>query len=355
MPSFLNFIFEFRSREEPHTQTSFCSEVSLSKKHPRQSFPSLSRSGFRTQHCFNLIGIERDDAAVPDDPNPWRIRQTAAYHSFDVATSRSIFIFLKGNDRIRQRLVTETEKYCRIQPDYPESVAGCFLANLRSHMLVFTWCLENWSEYIDHFEQKSARFTTVANYTDVTEATDDEPIKRKLEKHGTWNSIVSRQRTGTWNSSSPTLPASPISEKLAGFFRPRTDSNLSTPKSGAQNGPNGTSLPATTNPKGDVDLDREFSFEKLQSLRRMGVEIHKVMDILGQNHGVLGDISQHFHQLLAFPSFNEFVDLGEYEEEIADFFGGLESLRRAFQNLETRLRSLHLKVEKDAVLVCFNP
>lgn len=344
MPSFVNLVLEFKRREEPHTRTSFYSEVCLSRNRSRQPLPSLNRSGFRVQHCFNLIGVEKDAASL------WRVRQTAAYHSFDVVERRSIWVFLKGNDLIRERVVMETERHRRARPDYPDSVQGCFLANLRSHMLVFQWSLENWPHYIDHLERALARFTAVANYTNVTKATEDGRIKQGLVKSGTFNSIVSRQRTGTWSSSSPTLPASPFSEKLSGFFKTRSDSHMATAKAGAP-AVNSDSKSVDEPPAGDINLDAEFSFDKLQSLHRQGSEIQKSINIMAQNRRVLGEISGHFHKLLGSANFTTSIDLGAYDEEISDFFGRVEALQQSFAGYEARLRLLHQEVDKNAILV----
>lgn len=350
MPSFLNLVIEFREREKPHMRTSFFSEVCLGRSRTRQLLPSLGRSGFRVQHCFNLIGVEKHVAAEPEGGSPWRTRQTAAYHSFDVIEGRSIWLFLKGNEIIRERLVTETERYRKAQPGYPESIQGCFLANLRSHMLVFQWSVESWTHYIDHLEQKLARFAAVANSANVTKATGEGPIKQGLTKSGTFNSTMSRQRTGTWSSSSPTLPA--LSEKLTGLFTTRFGSRRNTSDAGApaiNNDTKSANEPFTD----DINLDGEFSFDKLQSLHRQGSNIQQAIGIMSQNSRVLGEIAAHFHKLLDSAKFTTFVDVStsEYEEEISNFFGRVETIRQSFEGYKTQLRSLHQEVDKNAAMV----
>lgn len=359
MPSFLNLVFEFRRREDPHTRTLFFSEICLGKNIPRRPLPWLNRSGFRIQHCFNLIGVEKE---INDANNPWRIRQTAAYHSFDVVEGRSIWIFLKGNELLRERVAMETERYSKAQTGvkYPSNIQGRFLSDLRSHMLVFRWSLENWTHYIEHIENRLVRFRTVASYTDVTKATNDGNIAQELVKKGNFQSIFSRQRTAeTWASRSPTTRASQLLEKLFGIFAtPSSNSNINTctPKEGAPI-VNSNTNPANATPPSDtyiVDLDDEFSFLKLQSHHRTVGQIQQATNIMGQNRRVLGEISEHFHKFLGSANFTTSVNLSDFGEVISDFFGNVETLRRRFEGFETRLRSLHQEVVRDAGLVSGN-
>lgn len=176
MPSFLDMMFTFRARERPHTMTRFSFETSLGKAQPKLNLPSVSISGCRIQHCFNLIGVEKSEKTG----DPWLIRQTGAYHSFDVVTHRSTWIVLKGNKLVRERLQNSTAGHRKRCPEYAQTVQGCFLANLRTHLLIFQWSAENWELYVNHLEEKLRWSKSVAKYTPVLELTKDEGIVRGL-------------------------------------------------------------------------------------------------------------------------------------------------------------------------------
>lgn len=344
MPSFLDIMFTFRAREDPHTRTRFSYETCLGKFQPRLNLPSLS---FRFQHCFNLIGVEKDETRE----NPWLIRQTAAYHSFDVAYRRSTWIVLKGNKLIRERLRTSTAGYLKKRPGYPETVQGCFLANLRSHMLIFQWSAENWESYIDDLEGMMSRLRNVAKYGPVSELSKDEGIEMTLKKNETWATLSSRQGTGLSDlMSTPSSPARP--GRVFGIFRSSSglDGQLKQP-----------SAPVSTNPTSadgqaqDYDLDEMFSFDQLQSLHRLGGRIQEAINILAQNKKLLEEVKQYFHNLIESDNFLSFVDLRAYTEDVAGFLRGIDKIIREMDSHQARLQDILHDLEKNTALVSILP
>lgn len=341
MPSFLDILFTFRAREDPHMRTRFSYETCLGKSQPRLTLPSLGISGFRIQHCFNLIGVENDER----QHNPWPIRQTAAYHSFDVASRRSTWIVLKGNKLIRDRLQASTAGYLKKCPQYPQTVQGCFLANLRSHLLIFQWSAENWEAYIDHLEEMRRRPRNVAKYGPVFELAKDEGIERTLKKNETWATLSSRKETGL--SDLVTAPSSPArSGKVFGLFRS---------SSGLDSLLKQSSAPVSTNPttadEQDWDLDEMFSFDKLQSLHRLGGRIQEAINILAQNKKLLEEVKQYFQGLISSQTFLSFVDLQAHTEEVAAFFRGIDKIIREMDIHQARLKDMLHDLEKNTALV----
>lgn len=342
MPSFLDIMFTFRAREDPHMRTRLFYETCLGKSQPRLTLPFLGISGFRVQHCFNLIGVEKDE--TQDDP--WLIRQTAAYHSFDVACRRSTWIVLKGNKLIRDRLQASTAGYRKRHPEYPQTVQGCFFANLRSHMLIFQWSAENWESYIDYLEAMLRRPRNVATYGPVLELAKDEGIEMRLKKNETWASLKSRQGTGLSDmmsaSSSPTK-----SGRVFGIFRSSSglDSQLNQPSP-----PVSPSLTGTDGKIQDLDLDELFSFDQLQSLHGLGTRIQEAINILAQNKRLLEEVKQYFKCLIESQNFLSFVDLKAYTEDVAIFFRGVNKIIREMDNHQARLQDMLHDLEKNTTL-----
>lgn len=255
---------------------------------------------------------------------------------------------------MRERLVMEAERHATAVADQPKSVETCFLENLRAHLLVSQWSAENWTQYMDLFEKTLASFTAAAKYTNLTSATEDTRIKRGLERSATFQSIVSKKRSGTWTSDSPTVKTSGLSEKFGGILRVGSDPAKMTAKAGGSADTSTDSQTTSDIPAGEVNLDTEFSFDKLQSLHRQGGEIHKAIEVMSQNRRVLGEMSDHFRKLLASESFSALVDMSNYENEISNFFERVEALRRRFGGFSARLLSLQQVVEENAVLVSTN-
>lgn len=61
--------------------------------------------------CYSLKSVEKvDDEDLDEAQKPWSARQIATYHSFDVDTGVALWIFVKGNDEIQDRIMSRTEK-----------------------------------------------------------------------------------------------------------------------------------------------------------------------------------------------------------------------------------------------------
>lgn len=345
MPSFLDIMFTFRAREKPHTMTRFSYETSLGKAQPKLVLPSLSISGFRIQHCFNLIGVEKSEK--PGDP--WLIRQTGAYHSFDVVSRRSTWIVLKGNRLIRERLQSSTAGHRKRCPEYALTVQGCFLANLRSHSLIFQWSAENWESYVDHLEEKLRWSKSVAKHTPVLELTKDEGIVRGLEKNQTWATMSSFSRQGTGFSDFMTPPSSPAkSGRTFNMFRSTSGLNS---KPNQPTAPLYTAGTAVSERVDNVDLDEMFSFDKLQSLHLLGGQTQEAIHVLGQNKKLLEEVKKYFKSLLNSDSFSSFVDLQDHAEDLDSFFQGISKIIREMEGHQARLQNMLRDLEKDTELV----
>lgn len=339
MPSFLDIMFTFRGREDPHKWTKFSYETCLEKSQPRLTLPSLSKSGFRIQHCFNLIGVERDETQF----DPWPIRQTAVYHSFDVAYHRSTWIVLKGNKLIRDRLQSSTAGYRKRFPDYPQTVQGCFTANLRSHMLIFQWSAENWGSYIEDLEGKLIRPRNVAKHGPVLELTKDERVEMNLKKNETWATLSSRNNTGFSDLTSS--PSSPVrSGGMFEIFRSRSSSDSRLKRPSLSVSANPTSADGQTQ---DLDLNETFSFDHLQELHHLGSRVQEAINILARNKKLLQEVKQYFQRLIENKSFSSFVNLQAHTEDVAGFFHDIDKIVREMDSYQARLQDVVHDLERE--------
>lgn len=339
MPSFLDLIFTFRARENPHERTKLSYETCLGKSQPRLTLPSLSISGFRAQHCFNLIGVEKTEM----QQESWFIRQTAAYHSFDVAHHRSTWIVLKGNKLIRDRLQNSTALYRRERPDYPQTVQGCFLANLRSHILIFQWSAENWEPYIDYLEELLHRPSNISQHGRALKLDKDEGIEMTRKKNEIWKSLSSRQESALSD-----LVSSPSSNLRSGYV-------ASSSRTGAQSIQRPettlTSQMSTSLQLQDLALEEIFSFDQLQSLHRLGGRLQQAINILAQNKKLLEEMKEYFQDLINSRNFLSFVDLQAYVEDVAVFFRGIKKIIREMDGHQMRLKAMLYDLEKTTELV----
>ncbi|KAF2735006.1 hypothetical protein EJ04DRAFT_576404 [Polyplosphaeria fusca] len=164
MPSFLDFIFPFGRQE--HARDSyfggFREEDSLESKRRGVQIQSLGRSGIALRLCYNLRSVER--LQRPHLDVKWSIRQSATYHSFDFETGQSLWINVKGNRGIKDR-ITEGSQSPFLSDFSTRSLA--FASSLATHSIMCDWSAENWRWYINDMEDELQDLTRSALVTPV--------------------------------------------------------------------------------------------------------------------------------------------------------------------------------------------
>jgi hypothetical protein len=150
MPAFLDFIFQFGLQE--HAQdfhfSGFREETHLLADERGLKISELRRSGCDICMCYSLKSVERSGG----DNWPWSIRQTAAYHSFDVETGRSFWILVKGNEVIKERVQSATSPDQLSRQGSLKEAWRSFASTLETHLILSDWSAENWRWYINYLE-----------------------------------------------------------------------------------------------------------------------------------------------------------------------------------------------------------
>ena len=152
MPEFLDFVFPFGQQEyPPFYYSGIRHESHLSELDRELSIPELGRSGRNLQLCYSLKSVEPDK----DQPKwPWSIRQTATHHSFDIETGRTVWIIIKGNRLMRNRVVRATKAASRPYLSQFDSTTHAFSAALATHLIQCNLSGENWRWYINFIEER---------------------------------------------------------------------------------------------------------------------------------------------------------------------------------------------------------
>ncbi|KAF2115662.1 hypothetical protein BDV96DRAFT_612335 [Lophiotrema nucula] len=206
-PSFLDFVFPFGRQE--HAQDFHFSglrdDSRLDKRQRGLQIPELGRSGRDIRLSYNLRSVERSPRQVDLQ---WSIRQTAVYHSFDLDTGHSLWVTVKGNKLIKNRVLEATNT--------PEELSGTtnsqsFAASLATHLMLAEWAGENWRWYINDLERelhKSSKGTLAAPVD-----TPPSPValhaprspKDSKDAHGPIHSGISSRSATLSSRDSPTL------------------------------------------------------------------------------------------------------------------------------------------------------
>lgn len=288
MPSFLGHVFSFRQREEAETLASLHTEDNLDNGDVAFKHPALGRSGLRIQHCFNLIAVEYNNKE--NKLWPWFLRQNATYHSLDIVTGKALWINLKGNEQVRKRLQASMEAYQYLNPSALATTKSRFGASLLTHLIIFQWCVENWSDFITFLEEKLAdqlrkvRFAPVAELTGPDRIEEFAPLRRGTMPRSSTFGSVPPSRHGTLRKTQSFQPPKVI-KRLSERFLPDRK-------------PQG---PPKTDGKRDLGLDFNYLYnfgelQKLGQLKDMMQQHHLVM---GQNISVMQQILERYVALIS--------------------------------------------------------
>ncbi|KAH7402799.1 hypothetical protein BKA66DRAFT_9674 [Pyrenochaeta sp. MPI-SDFR-AT-0127] len=336
-PSFLDFMFSFGKRitAEYHDFSALRKENRLFERQRGPIIRQLNRSGHDIRICYNLRSVEHSPKQLPLG---WSIRQTAIYHSFDLETGDALWINVKGNQLLENRILEAEASLSKPLADY---LFDSLSASLATHMVFVEWTAENWRWYINDLEvqvQKLTRRTIAAPIPHVhipcihsrsstliarellrklppfDKSLDlVQPAKFSPEKdHNTSNSIPKRTQP-------PELP-------------PGMDKTSSAGLSGLTESDSGRSL--------DV-----FSFEDIQTLQHIEEMIEETIMVLSFNITTLVELRELYRFALDHANFPE--DLrSSVMEELQMFEAQVIETEKALETQTLRSRNLFSKLQE---------
>ncbi|KAK0721399.1 hypothetical protein B0T21DRAFT_386272 [Apiosordaria backusii] len=362
MAPFVDLLLGFgksRSRKEFH-YTSFRHENYLAASQA-QSFasPRLGRSGQEVRHCYNLWGVEK---TVIDDSPGWSIRQTAIFHSFDIVSGQALWVNISANDEIKSRITDAVASCEELQAESLMDLEGSFLATLKTHLVAFEWCLENWRQYITYLEKM------LRNIIDEVEQAPVEEVERSLalDTKGLLRSLTAPAENFS-QLSSPTIPTSPILSRhntmnsaSISRLKERTFTNLTgaTIQSTSRAPPRATvptspiightqSPPSAKQGKHRADQNRDpfdllksFSLDKLQELNGIGADLHTASLVMKLDSEVLINVLEYYEGLFAADEFPERIKLRR--QGLVEFTQRTNSIVRCFEMERARIATLML-------------
>jgi hypothetical protein len=349
MPDFLDFVFPFGESE--HAQdfhfSGFRAENQFSKDSGGErglAVPALGRSGRQFQMCFNLRSVE---PIKYNQDWPWSIRQAAIYHSFDVETGRTVWIFVKGNDLIRRRIQSAVSNGVKTESNDIasfDSLTAAFGSSLNVHTILCEWARENWRWYINFLEEFFQGQTRRSLH-----ATVDTPARHA-------------PKTTTTLARSYTTPPPAVKrrETMASIGRSQLNKlrravSFKPPSPDA--GPDSNAVPLQTlldTNKVDLSEEKEFSFEKLQLVQKLEEKATETLLVLKTNMDVLAELKDCYARFQVSQSWPDELKtqakdrLDRFETRVASAISGLsmeksrlETLVRHISNRKTLVSARH--------------
>lgn len=307
---------------------------------------SLGRSGRQIQHCYNLHSAERSGGEWG-----WSIRQTVVFHSFDIGTGKSVWIFVKGNDTIQDRIkkATRSTRSTGMNANSHQTLTGSFRATLIVHAHLMEWCGEKWRWYINEMEDRLRKKAKIAILADVDNLAGPTMVPAP-SKPGTL--IIPRSPRTTISRSSPISPL----KLWDSFARFSTTSKLeNTPPiieidpSRPIHADNIVEEPQEIDYEDDTNIERMFSFEKLQDLHWTGEHMQEALMVLKQNRNIIKEIREHYAALLESDDFPSEIK-GGCKLDMSKFSQRALSIERDLEVQQSRLETLNVLLEDRSTL-----
>jgi Mg2+ and Co2+ transporter CorA len=337
MPSFLDFVFSFGRQEYPEDFhfSGFKQESRLCPMDRGLQIPELNRSGRNIQMCYSLRSVEPTESR-----EEWSIRQTAFYHSFDLESGQATWIVIKGNEKMRDRIMEETLASNGSDLRCFETVEKSFSSALATHILFCEWSAENWRWYINLFEEKVQNITrraldkeiashvpadaTIAATTPKPDASPPNTLKRAGTFVGTF------ARALTWDrSNNRRLPEKAPSVVIA---RPNCNDkfvpSVLPPGLTEQN----VATSAQTDPE-------EFSLYEVRRIQLIEERANETLLVLKTNTNVQQQLKAYYCSLPTTEGFPHDVKLRS-EKDLAYFEVRINSLQDYFRMQQARLETL---------------
>lgn len=335
MPAFLEHVFTFYSRDEPHMRSTFRAETYLHDTPPVNAASTpYNDNGLRIQHCFNLVGLEFDSSSSSEQ---FKYRQTAAYYSLDLSRRETAWVIIKGNAVIRESIQELTDDgMSSIAP--LSTPAGAYMLGLKSHLLIFEWSIQNWTPYINSLHEQILELSLAAQYTPVSKMTEEGAIQKTISRMSTMHSET-RQNSGlqhpqnglsTWKDRIPLLHFISGSEKQVSHPAPRPMASKREREKG-------------------LGIGKVFPFKNLQRLHRQATSVQDGLLVLSQNKAVLQDMVHHFQRLQNHDVFRKHVkvDDAEFEEFTVRTMRCIKDL----ESHQSSLSALSVDLERSISLV----
>lgn len=147
-PNFLKLVHSLgdQMKDRKFHDVGFFEEYLMkSSKGSNFDLPEIGRSGSEFRNFYQLQAMEFSSVAE----DGWVRRQTTVFHSFDLETTRSFWLTIKADDKIKERILESQGSRTELQPESLRELPGSFNASMLTHLTHLEWCTEGWRLAID--------------------------------------------------------------------------------------------------------------------------------------------------------------------------------------------------------------
>lgn len=331
-PSFLDSVFPFGERATASFHD--LSELRLDSHLLKSSrgLQDLARTEREVRVCYDLRSVERPPDRVDLKTEEWSIRQTAIYNSFDLGTGHTLWINIKGNERIKTMVEYEWERL----REGTNRTSGSLSVCLATHKLIVEWSQEDWRSFINHLDSRIQDITKGAMVAPVEASllVASKYQKRSPETGCILTEPKSRKHDG------PGMPVPPTGNHI---FTDDAQAKRRRIPPIAKHGIN------YTNPPPDYDqapkkLLTDLSFGDLQGMVTIEELVEEATHAIAFNISTIADLAEVFERHAVF------LDGGE-EEEVGLFLTSMKAIMKQLGRQRNRADALLTKVRERKALV----
>lgn len=342
LPLFLDFLFPFGHQEyaKDFYFSAFRKDERFTDPNRISPISDVGRSGLDFGLYYNLRSVER----TPNPPDwQWSIRQTAAYHSFDLDTGKTVWILVKGKKNMQTRFQKATKPGHASELTSYATVQSAFAASLASHLLLCEWALETWAEYINHME---ARFQGITRHAVVAPNQSRSLPVVSFQRPTRSSTAPPAQvtRRSTLISISPSLRLNRARRALT-FWGDSGQTHTSSP----------IELGGTTNAsqtENTVDPAR-FSFDDLVRVQFVEEKANESLLVIRSNIVIMAEMKNYYGQLCQAQQFPDGWRV-DASKSVARFTFRVDSAMNEMAMQQSRLETLLRLLAGRKAMVCFN-
>ncbi|KAK7908802.1 hypothetical protein PG985_016105 [Apiospora marii] len=292
-PDLLELICSFGSQSEKMNfhHMHILHQISDNTPYFNMAMPEIGRSGKELRVAYKLFAMEQQERELQ---NKWVMRQTATYHTLDLVKWKALWVTVKANDLIQDRVAEANATRCGSATLSPSAEA--ISRSLAIHQVMFDWCTDGWGWYINK----------IANdVEDILTPTTGALIPNEQDS---LDPSVGLMKSLTSLSSSTEIEGIKTMDKKSPSVRPGISTIPSLHNMISQGGDTSAVLPAATfgqdlEPQIKITRDRlnvlkKFSFGRVRQLDILCNKLKNARTAITANMSVALEISEIYKRLL---------------------------------------------------------
>ncbi|KAK8115315.1 hypothetical protein PG999_007384 [Apiospora kogelbergensis] len=332
-PEFLGMVFSFGRRSEQYNfhHLHILHQLSNNGAYSNMEMPEIGRSGKQLRVAYKLFAMERQEVELG---GKWVMRQTATYHTQDLVKWKTLWITVKANDLIRERV--DEANTTRCGPARLSTPAEAISRSLAIHHIMFDWCTDGWGLHITEIADEVESILVPATAALIPPEKDSlDPLPGIIRSLSSLSSLTA-------------VGGSPTDEKIPSSARSTKPAlSMSQILSVQNDGASTTDLPTKIEQELEQQIQsttdrlsvlKVFSFSGVRQLDVFCNKLRDARTAITANLNMAGEISEVYRNILESNSYAP-------KERDEDFTNAVRQFQDDLRSIEHHLKSICLRID----------